>query len=274
MARTRFTVRAFTDVGLRRQRNEDAVLVAGWLCQNRNGSAVTMEFNPAPPFVCAVADGMGGHIGGELASVTALSVIAQASPSWRSAEDVSQTLIGVNEQVYAVGVQHGMQGLGTTVAGLCATADHLFVFNVGDSRVYKTAPGHLGQMSNDHSIFGADGRPTNVITKSLGQPGTVLPHVVPLLLMPGTFLMCSDGVSGLMSDQELSDAMLLDDRDETVVRIIDTVRANGAHDNFSFIIVEVEMVDSEDETEAVAASADTVIAPIVEPPTAVEQASP
>jgi protein phosphatase len=191
---------------------------------------------------------------------------------WRSAEDVTETLISVNEHVYAVGVQHGMQGLGTTVAGLCATADHLFVFNVGDSRVYKRSPGHLGQMSNDHSIFGTDGRPTNVITKSLGQPGTVLPHVVQLLLMPGTFLMCSDGVSGLMSDQELSDLMLLDDLDETVVRIIDTVRANGAHDNFSFIIVEIEMVDdSADETEAVAAAADTVIAPVPECPQAVEQ---
>jgi protein phosphatase len=173
-------------------------------------------------------------------------------------------LIGVNEHVYAVGVQHGMQGLGTTVAGLCATADHLFVFNVGDSRVYKKAPGHLGQMSNDHSIFGSDGRPTNVITKSLGQPGTVLPHVVPLLLMPGTFLMCSDGVSGLMSDEELSEAMLLDDLDETVVRIIDKVRANGAHDNFSFIIVEVEMIDSIEVTEAQSAAAVTVAVPTAE----------
>jgi serine/threonine protein phosphatase PrpC len=75
-----------------------------------------------------------------------------------------------------------------------------------------------------------------------------------------------------MSDQELSDLMLLDDLDETVVRIIDTVRANGAHDNFSFIIVEIEMVDdSADETEAVAAAADTVIAPVPERPQAVEQ---
>jgi protein phosphatase len=263
MARAKFTVRAFTDVGLRRKRNEDAVLVAGWLCQTHDGTVVTMEFRPAPPFVCAVADGMGGHAGGDLASRSALAVVASESPNWRSAEDVSATLVGINEHVRAIGVQYNLQGLGTTIAGLCVLADRLIFFNVGDSRVYAKSPGHLGQMSNDHSIFGPDGRPTNVITQSLGQPHPVTPQVVVRGLTPGTFLMCSDGVSGLMSDEQLRDAMLLDDLDETAATIISTARGNGAHDNMSFVIVEVDMEDPTEEEKAVS-SADTVVSQLTE----------
>jgi PPM family protein phosphatase len=222
-----------------------------------------MEFRPAPPFVCAVADGMGGHAGGDLASRLALTVLATESPEWQSAGDVYTTLIGTNDQVRAMGIQNNMQGLGTTIAGLCVVADNLIFFNVGDSRVYSKSPGHLSQMSNDHSIFGPDGRPSNVITQSLGQPFPVTPHIVVRGLMSGTFLMCSDGVSGLMSDDELSELMLLDDLDEAAAQIIATTRANGAHDNFSFLIVEVDMLD-EDEEPTLAPSADTVRAPALD----------
>src|ERR1700712_5752658 len=111
---TRFTVRAFTDVGLLRKRNEDAVLVAGWQCQTHDGSLVTMDFASAPSFVCAVADGMGGHAAGDLASRVALNVIAQVSPGWRSAEDVFSALEVANEQVRAMGAGNDLGGLGTT----------------------------------------------------------------------------------------------------------------------------------------------------------------
>jgi serine/threonine protein phosphatase PrpC len=262
MARAKFTVRAFTDVGLRRKRNEDALLVSGWLCQTHDGTVVTMEFRPAPPFVCAVADGMGGHAGGDLASRLALTALAAESPAWRSANDVYSTLIGVNDEVRNMGIEKNMPGLGTTIAGLCVVADNLIFFNVGDSRVYSKSPGYLAQMSNDHSIFGPDGRPSNVITQSLGQPYSVTPQIVVRGLTPGVFLMCSDGVSGLMSDEHLSDLMLLDDLDEAAAQIIATTRANGAHDNFSFVIVEVAMLEEDDDARGTS-SAETVIAPSV-----------
>ena len=114
---TAISVRAFTDVGLVRKRNEDCVLVAGWLSQTREGSLVTMDFAPTAPFVCAVADGMGGHVGGDIASRVALTVIAERAPDWRTADDVAATLIDTNEQVRAVGEEADLRGLGTTVAG-------------------------------------------------------------------------------------------------------------------------------------------------------------
>ena len=236
---TRFTVRAFTDVGLLRKRNEDAVLVAGWQCQVRDGSVATMHFDPAPPFVCAVADGMGGHAGGDLASRVALNLIGQVAPGWRTAQDVSSALEMVNEQVRAVGAGNDLGGLGTTVAGLCVLADELIAFNVGDSRIYSITGGSVEQISIDDSVFDATGRPTNIITQSLGQPGPVGPHVLTLALQSGTYLMCSDGVSGMMSDDELIAAVQQPDLDGCAARIIETTRANGAEDNFSFLIVDV-----------------------------------
>jgi protein phosphatase len=242
---TRFTVRALTDVGLRRRRNEDAVLVAGWLCQTHDGSLATFEISPAPPFVCAVADGMGGHAGGNLASRVALNMIADVSPKWSCADDVDAALHDVNDQVRAVGVETDLEGLGTTVAGLCFLADELIAFNVGDSRIYSITGGKVQQLSVDDSIFGADGRPTNIITQSLGQPGAVRPHVLGLPLQAGTYLMCSDGVSGMMTDDEFGAAVAPADLSECAADIIRIVRENGAEDNFSFVIVDVEAVDVE-----------------------------
>jgi PPM family protein phosphatase len=239
----RFTVRAFTDVGLRRRRNEDAVMVGGWTCQTHDGTVVTMDFAPAPPFVCAVADGMGGHAGGDLASRTALSVLAASYREWRAAEDVFDDLLSVNQQVRAIGDEHDVQGLGTTVAGLCFLADELVVFNVGDSRIYSLTDGDDGagpqQLSVDDSVFDTNGRPTNVITQSMGQPIPVRPHLLRLPLTPGRFLLCSDGVSGMLTDDELRDVLGGSDVDAWCDAIIATVRANGADDNFSFLIVEV-----------------------------------
>ncbi|HYO03363.1 MAG TPA: protein phosphatase 2C domain-containing protein [Mycobacterium sp.] len=232
-------VRAFTDVGLVRKRNEDAILVAGWLSQTREGSLVTMDFAPAAPFVCAVADGMGGHVGGDLASRVALTVISERSLEWRTDEDVAATLIDTNEQVRAVGMDADLQGLGTTVAGLCITDDGIIIFNVGDSPVFSITDGVLSQISIDDSVFDSNGRPTNIITQSLGQFPPVQPHLTVLPLQAGTYLMCSDGVSGVMTPEDLQAAVLQSDLDDLATDIIATTREKGAHDNFSFIIVEI-----------------------------------
>lgn len=236
---TAIRVRAFTDVGLVRKRNEDCVLVAGWLSQSREGSLVTMDFVPKTPFVCAVADGMGGHVGGDIASRVALTVIADRGSNWRTDEDVTATLIDTNDQVRAVGDEADLRGLGTTVAGVCVTGDGVIVFNVGDSQVFSMTDGVLNQISIDDSVFDTNGRPTNIITQSLGQAPPVQPHVTVLPLQPSTYLMCSDGVSGVMTPDELRAAVSRPDLDDCVAEIIGTTRENGAHDNFSFIIVEI-----------------------------------
>jgi PPM family protein phosphatase len=245
---TAIRVRAFTDVGLVRKRNEDCVLVAGWLSQGREGLLATMDFAPTGPFVCAVADGMGGHVGGDIASRVALTVIAERAPNWRTDDDVSTTLLDTNVQVRSVGEEADLRGLGTTVAGVCVTDDGIVVFNVGDSQVFSITDGVLTQISIDDSVFDTNGRPTNVITQSLGQFPPVQPHVKVLPLQAATFLMCSDGVSGVMTPEELEAAVGRPDLEDCVADIVATTRANGAHDNFSFIIVEVPGPPSADVT--------------------------
>ncbi len=233
-------VRAFTDVGLVRKRNEDCVLVAGWISQAREGSLVTMDFTPKLPFVCAVADGMGGHVGGDLASRVALTVLAERSPDWRtrggrrvdprrgqrdrSGRSASRTTCKVSVP---------------RSPGCASTTDGIVVFNVGDSPVFSITDGDLAQISIDDSVFDSNGRPTNIITQSLGQSAPVRPHVTVLPRRAGTYLMCSDGVSGVMTPEQLDAAVRQPVLDDCVAEIIGTTRENGAHDNFSFLVVEI-----------------------------------
>jgi serine/threonine protein phosphatase PrpC len=243
---TRISVRAFSDVGLRRKRNEDSVMVGGWVAQSHDGNLVTMDFEPAFPFVCAVADGMGGHAGGNVASRLALTVIAEKSAQWRTVEDVTSTVTYVNEQVRGVGVEPEFQGLGTTVAGVCLAHDEIIVFNVGDSRVYSITGGQLQQLSHDDAVLGVDGRPTNVITQSLGQKNPVQTHITTLPVLPGVYLMCSDGVHGMLTDAEIITAISTPDLTIIAETLIRGARANGAEDNFSLVIVAIPDLEVSD----------------------------
>lgn len=262
---TRITVRAFTDVGLRRKRNEDCVLVNGWVCQSHDGVLATTDFEPSLPFVCAVADGMGGHAGGNIASRTALTVIAENFGQWRTVDDVAATVSSANEHVRGYGSETELHGLGTTVAGICLTGDRIIVFNVGDSRVYSITGGQVQQLSHDDAVLDADGRPTNVITQSLGQKRPVQTHVTTLALLPGVYLMCSDGVSGMLSDEDLVESVASGDLAVTAANLIRRTRNNGAEDNFSFIIVDVPDLEMPD-TGPVQATVPAVRHPPAPPP--------
>ncbi|MDH6244836.1 protein phosphatase 2C domain-containing protein [Mycobacterium sp. OTB74] len=235
----RVSVRAFTDTGLRRKRNEDAVMVGGWVSQTHNGVLVEMRMQPGAPFVCAVCDGMGGHVGGDVASRTALSMIATMSPGWTGCDDIGSSLAYVSDWLHDMGRDTELAGMGTTIAGVCLTEGEVIVFNVGDSRVYSINGGELHQVSVDDAVLDEAGRPTNIITQSLGQGIPVNPHLTATPLAPGSYLMCSDGVHGQMEHHDLQAATSCNDRADGAAIIIGTARANGAADNFTFILLDV-----------------------------------
>lgn len=245
------TVTAFTDTGLVRSHNEDALLVAGWMCQSAVGALVAMQIDESSPVICAVADGMGGHAGGDLASRIALGVIADSGQNWRTSADVTAALIEANERVRSSGANPELRGMGTTVAGVCVQPDEVIVFNIGDSRVYTINDGFLQQVSVDDAVLDTGGRPTNVITQSLGQPSPLTPHVHSFARDGATYLICSDGVSGGLSPASLRTAALLPNSWQCATSIIDSTRANGAEDNFSLILIDVP--DVAPRTEAAAA---------------------
>jgi serine/threonine protein phosphatase PrpC len=240
---TQVSVRAFTDTGLRRKRNEDAVLVNGWVSQTHNGVLAEIRMQPGSPFVCAVADGMGGHAGGDVASRTALTMIATMCLGWTGAGDISSSLCYVSDWIHDMSRGSELSGMGCTIAGVCLTADELIVFNVGDSRVYSINGESLDQLSIDDSIFDEAGRPTNIITQSIGQDpqqALVVPHVRSLDVRGGSYLMCSDGVHGQMEHHDLEAATSCSDRSDGAAVIISTARANGAADNFSFVLLDIQ----------------------------------
>ena len=227
-----------TSVGRVRERNEDSLVAE------------------APLF--AVADGMGGHAGGGMASklaIEALSPLGGSGPIRR--EDIADAIRHANELILEHARAHDEPGMGTTLAGLAlvsaAGVEHWLAFNVGDSRVYRLADGRLTQITVDHSevqelidqgrLTPAEARThelRSVVTRALGTEPTPEPEWWFLPVVPGErFLVCSDGLSGELEDSdilaELETGEITAVADTLVRRAVDA----GGRDNVSVIAIEV-----------------------------------
>jgi protein phosphatase len=236
---------AASDPGRLRERNEDRLL--------------------AVPQVFVVADGLGGHAGGEVASSLAVDGLRElAGRDGLNPEDVRAGLRGVNAAILAAATEPGATGSGaapgmaTTVAGLgvvrVAGADHWVVFNVGDSRVYRLADGRLSQVSIDHSEVEervAAGGLTreearwhplrHVVTRSLGtEPGPVADMWV-FPPVPGErFLVCSDGLPLELADEEIHEVLARVERPQDAAEeLVARALAAGGRDNVTVIVVDL-----------------------------------
>ena len=198
-------VRAFTDVGLVRKRNEDAILVAGWLSQTHEGSLVTMDFAPTAPFVCAVADGMGGHVGRRPREPGGVDRHrrAVAGLAYRRRRRAT-TLIDTNEQVRAVGVGRRPAGAGYDGRRpVRAPTTGIVVFNVGDSRSSRSPTvSWRRSRSTTRCSTPTAGRRTSSRSRSVSSRRCSRTSRC-CRCEAGTYLMCSDGVSGVMTPEEL-----------------------------------------------------------------------
>ncbi len=236
-----------TDRGVVRAINEDSSLVSG-SC-----------------FV--VADGMGGHEHGDLASQTAVAtfehLIADDAPA--RAEQVLESITAANRAVVDLAIQRGMAGTcGTTLTGIALVdvgdVAHWMAFNVGDSRVYQWNGRRLDQLTVDHSDvqeridrgelteIGARTDPRrNVVTRALGADDDVDPDV---WIMPAraqqTFLICSDGLTRELDDDEIARIMTFHAAQSAresppmtlAARLVGAAVAAGGKDNVTVIIVE------------------------------------
>lgn len=238
---------AATDVGLVRETNQDA-----WLAS-------------APVFV--VADGMGGHQGGEIASRIVVEEFARLAVEGydvtRGPEVVLEVLSQAQRRIRAYADEHRAEGdpdwyAGTTVVAALLCEDHegakWLLVNLGDSRIYRLHEGVLEQVSVDHSVvqemldageIGVEDVATHpdrhVITRALG--GAVLPEPDFFVLPLGSasrVLLCSDGVSGLIDDAVIEQALLTspDPRDAAAVMVAAAVAAGG-QDNATAVVVDV-----------------------------------
>jgi PPM family protein phosphatase len=193
----------------------------------------------------AVADGLGGHNAGEVASRIVLEdlsahlgVIKNELPVAYFENYLNTWIREINHVLKDEGHrQQNLRGMGTTLAGVFFNSEDIYVFNVGDSRVYVYHDGHLEQITKDHTVPGADGSRTHILTNCIGA--SISPFVDTYNLKDNFFLgdilfICSDGVTDMLSDDQLAECIARKALDCMLTQALES----GGKDNISFIIVE------------------------------------
>jgi protein phosphatase len=244
---THITAVGQTDVGRVRQHNEDSIGVhaaRGWYC---------------------VADGMGGEEAGEVASAQVVQSLASALAPMPDREGfdnlhAKQELIGrglrdANHQIRSFVAKKGLKQSGSTAVALAldfCQPDKALMVHVGDSRIYRMRKGKLDQMTVDHSVAAAAGLHNEneipimfrgMVTKAVGIKEHIEPEFQMVDIEPGDlYLLCSDGLSGMISDKKISQHLRKakpDELDETAKSLIHDANAGGGKDNISAILVHI-----------------------------------
>lgn len=235
----RFESVSRTDVGLKRKINQDSVLAE----PQRN--------------LWAVADGMGGHDAGEVASamvVNALKALPNGDTLDATITAASDTLSGVNQDLIVL-AQSKPEGrsIGTTIVGLAIADGAYRCFWAGDSRAYLLRNGELLRLSRDHSLVqdmvdagiltpheAERHQNSNIIMRAVGVAKDLKLDVVGGDALPGDqFLLASDGLTRVVDDEELMAEMIRNPPDRAADVLIELVLRRGAPDNVSLVIVKL-----------------------------------
>lgn len=257
------TLSAFglTDVGRKRKHNEDAYLV------------------DAERGLFVVADGMGGHAAGEVASRITVEAMQEfigtsddtTESSWpfgygnrasSSGNRLTAAVERANEKVMrAVANRPELKGMGTTVVAALIDGEHATLVHVGDSRAYLYRDGELRRLTDDHSwvqeqvnagILSEDEAKShplkNVVTRALGGSPHVSVDLIEVPLRAGDrFLLCSDGLTGMVADDEIHGFLLMESVAEVVVRkLVELANEHGGVDNITSIVIDVVRDASKD----------------------------
>jgi serine/threonine protein phosphatase PrpC len=196
-------VTVLTHRGAVREANEDALVVGPFTaCGVSFSDPVTYDLPLSSPVVVAVADGMGGHAAGDIASAHAVRTLAVTAP--RDEAAVEATLERIDTDLLAMGgADPAVAGLGTTVAGVLLTTGGGTHFGVGDSRVYLESGGYLAQVSTD------DRGPLGGLSQCLGgrTDGAALKTTTGRLAGADRLLLCSDGLSDLVDHETIEELL-------------------------------------------------------------------
>jgi protein phosphatase len=242
-----------TDPGRMRANNEDAFLV-------NDGRGLY-----------AVADGIGGREGGEVASRIAVDTLAGVIPDLLTDRDrtpAAGTDAGGRPEVpalrHAISLMNrnildaasknaALTGMGTTLTALLLAGRRAFIAHIGDSRLYRLRSGVLDQLTNDHSLVAEQVRAglitaekaltspyRHVITRALGVEREDEPDVMEHPVQKGdTFLLCTDGLTDMLGDREIAGILAGRPPREAVEKLIDTANAHGGVDNITVVVVQV-----------------------------------
>lgn len=249
----RATHGACTHIGRFRRDNEDAFVVVDGLYM--------------------VADGMGGHSAGEVASALTVATLKDAylihadpntKPGLRTPEQVAEAIALANTAVFVEALDDpSKSGMGTTLTGIVVTEPEknaVVVVNVGDSRTYLWRNGEFHQVTKDHShvqtlvdrgaITPAEARvhyQRNIVLRAIGIDAEVHVDLFPLTVENGDrFIMCSDGLVDEADDDEIINEIRLQERPQDLAeRLVQLANDNGGRDNITVVVVDFEIVATE-----------------------------
>lgn len=243
-------IASLSDIGLRRDTNQD-------FCD--------IFDSPSGGRLLVVADGMGGHRGGATASRIATETIGQEfmSATGDSADILFEAITTANHRVHQQSIDDPeLRGMGTTVVALLIDTDGLvWVAHVGDSRAYRLHAAGMEQITQDHSVVGemvqrglisaeeAEVHPRrNEILRSVGVEESVEIDVAQVMSAPGDFfILCSDGLTGPVSDPEIAQVVTSEIPENAVKRLVELANDGGGLDN---ITVQIALLPT-DETQAI-----------------------
>jgi serine/threonine protein phosphatase PrpC len=239
-----FETSARSAIGLVRQGNEDSGFVS--------------------PQLIAVADGMGGHAAGEVASRIAVEVLQSLLPSLVSAdidEDSVEDLLmhslhSIDSEISLVTEEDiEKRGMGTTLTALLIRDKYISLLHVGDSRCYRLRGNTLEQLSNDHTVIqelldqgaisqaeAVEHPQRSMLTQALRGDGDVTPVLQMYEIKKGDrYLLCSDGLSGVLTEKEIKIGLKKSDKDEATKFLIDATYVNGAPDNVTVLVADISV---------------------------------
>ena len=235
----KLVVAGLSDVGRERDHNEDSY-------------AVEEEFG-----LFIVCDGMGGHQAGEVASALAITTVVEHVRTHAGGDRLA-VLADASRAANARVIEEGSRnrrrkGMGSTLVAIVRDGDDMGIAHVGDSRCYRLRDGKLERMTRDHSLIeelagddpiahAALGGYSNVITRAIGTAPDTEPDIRREKLREGDlFLLCSDGLSGVVKDPEIQKLIARPgDLAERCRELIQAANEGGGPDNISAILVRVE----------------------------------
>lgn len=225
-----------TEIGNVREHNEDSLTVL-------------------PPLF-AVADGMGGHEAGEIASEITINTLNDLAPQSADAEALARAVVAANLNVIKAPSQGvGREGMGTTLTAAILEKERLVIAQVGDSRAYLLHNGSLQQLTRDHSLMAdmieagqlteAEARVhpnRSVITRAIGSDPHMQPDLYELNVETGDrLLLCSDGICGMIEDHEIASIMRQAPSAQSCAdQLVEAALAAGGFDNATAVVVDVE----------------------------------
>ena len=232
-----------TDVGRVRSENQDFAITT------------TPEESAEHGYLLVVADGMGGHRGGATASRMAGNIVREeflTAVDGDETEILHSALVRANEKIFQESEMNpGLKGMGTTCSSLLVRRNLGWIAHIGDSRIYRVRDGEIDQMTMDHSLVAtmvregliteeeAETHPRrNVLQRSMGvSAGAEVDVYEPFEIIEGdTFILCSDGLHGLVKNQELMEITYGNGLDHAIDRFIELALERGAHDNVTVVM--------------------------------------